>query len=75
MSLHNVEHEKPEIPLAPEAIDSLRRAGYAIVPLQPTEAMICAGAPVGFLPYDGSWELARHDALECYQAMVEVGRL
>jgi len=70
-----MEETKTQLPIALDAVEALRRAGYVIVPLQPTEAMLCAGAPLCFLPYDGSWELARRDASECYRAMVEAGRL
>lgn len=70
-----MEDTKTQLPIAPDAIGALRHAGYVIVPLHPSEAMICAGASVCFLPYDGSWDLARRDAAECYRAMVEAGRL
>lgn len=70
-----MEDAKTQLPITPDAVEALRHAGYVIVPLYPSEAMICAGAPLCFLPYDGSWELARRDALECYRAMVDAGRL
>ncbi len=67
----------PEIPTA--VIDRLRAAGYAVVPLRPSEDMLKVGAPRCFQPAeaqsDETWRHALSDAAACYQAMVEVGCL
>jgi hypothetical protein len=67
--------EMEDTQLSQLLLEGLRHAGYAIVPLEPTEVMLKAGAAVCFSPYDGDWNVARRDALDCYQAMVEIGRL
>lgn len=56
-------------------IEHLRHAGFAIVPLRPTEDMIAVGAPSCFIVPNGSVQMARRDAEECYRAMVELGCL
>ena len=56
-------------------IERLRHAGFAIVPLRPTDEMKAVGAPCCFIVPDGTIETALRDAAECYQAMVELGCL
>ncbi len=58
-----------------ETIDRLRKAGFAVVPLRPTQEMIKVGAPFCYIVPDGDFEAALHDAGECYQAMIELGCL
>ncbi len=58
-----------------ETIDRLRSAGFAVVPLRPTQEMIEVGAPFCYIVPDGDFEAALHDAGECYQAMIELGCL
>jgi hypothetical protein len=56
-------------------IERLRHAGFAVVPLRPTDEMKAVGAPSCFIVPDGKMETALRDAAECYQAMVELGCL
>lgn len=64
-----------QLPLTSDDIEALQAAGYAVVPLVPTDEMRSVGAPLCYQAYDGDWATARSDAAECYQAMIESGRL
>ena len=65
----------PVSPLSVDQVEQLRVAGYAVVPLRPTEDMLRAGAPSCFIVPDGTWETALQDAAQCYQSMVDLGCL
>lgn len=62
-------------PLEIDEVERLREAGYAVVPLCPTEDMLRVGAPLCFVPPDGRWDVALKDAADCYRAMIELGCL
>lgn len=55
--------------LADSIVRSLADSGYAIVPIEPTEAMITDG----YNRYD--YDNFHFDALEIYRAMVKAGRV
>mgnify|MGYP000291893380 CR=1 FL=1 len=56
-------------------IERLRKAGFVIVPLCPSNEMLKVGAPACFVVPDGDWDTAVHDARCCYLAMLELGCL
>jgi hypothetical protein len=60
-------------------IERLYALGLAVVPLQPSQQMLEAGAPLCFQPAEAqsaeTWGLALSDAAACYRAMVAAGRL
>ena len=65
----------PTTILSGDKVAQLRAAGYAVVPLEPTDEMLKAGAPSCFIVPDGAWETAMEDAATCYQSMIELGCL
>lgn len=64
-----------ELPLPIEEIERLRVAGFAVVPIKPTNDMLSVGAPCCFSAYDGNIAGAKKDAEECWLWMLEVGCL
>lgn len=58
-----------------QTIERPQHAGFALVPLRPTDEMKAVGAPSCFIVPGGTMETALCDAGGCYQAMVEVGCL
>lgn len=60
-------------------VERLRAAGYAVVPLRPSEEMVKVGAPLCYKPAeaqnDQTWKTALSDAGDCYRAMVDLGCL
>lgn len=66
-------------PVPSEVIEQLRSAGYAVVPLRPSEEMLKIGAVHCFQPAEAqneqTWQNALSDAEDCYRLMVEVGCL
>jgi hypothetical protein len=58
-----------------QAIERLRHAGFAIVPLQPNDEMIKVGGPFCFSVPSGTLDASYSDAADCYRAMVELGCL
>lgn len=56
--------------VARAALAAAREAGWRLVPAEPTEAMLTAGAPVCYQAYDGDWAVALSDAGDCYRAMI-----
>ena len=64
-----------ELPLSIEEIERLRAAGFAVVPIKPTDDMLSVGAPCCFSAYDGDIVRAKKDAEECWLCMLEIGCL
>lgn len=56
-------------------LDRLRCAGFAVVPLQPSQEMIEVGAPFCFIVPYGNVETSLSDAADCYRSMIELGCL
>ena len=60
-------------------VERLRSAGYAVVPLRPSEEMLRVGAPLCYQPAESqneqAWKTALSDAGDCYRAMVELSCL
>ena len=61
--------------VSPEEVQKLRQSGLAIIPIEPTEEMIEAGASFCLEAYNGKWEHARIDFLECYSTLINLGAL
>lgn len=62
-------------PISREAIEQIRKAGFVIVPVCPSQDMKAVGAPSCFQCPDGDWDTACRDAEDCYRAMIETGCL
>ena len=53
---------------AAELQAALKEAGYAMVPVEPTEAMLQAGARA---MYEGAWTSDQSEAADIYRAMLD----